>query len=105
MYTFPYGNTFQPGTCVDSSVNGVRDVASKPNCVGGYPGLFDMSGNVGEWLDCGCEYDTPDFTQNSAFVGGGGFEEGGPSEACNPIRTEVLVSFHADIGIRCCYPP
>jgi hypothetical protein len=64
-----------------------------------------MSGNVGEWLDCGCEYDTPDFTQNSAYVGGGSFDETGPAEACNPMRMAGLVTFHVDIGIRCCYPP
>jgi formylglycine-generating enzyme len=102
-YAYPYGNAFDAGTCVDSTVNAVQDVASKPACQGGYPGVFDMSGNVGEWLDCGCEYDTPVFTQNSAYVGGGSFDETGTAEGCTPQRTEQLVSFHTDVGIRCCY--
>jgi hypothetical protein len=103
--TFPYGDTYVPHRCVDAMASGPVAVGSLPLCQGGFPGIFDLSGNVGEWLDCGCEFDTPDPTQNDAFVGGGGYLESGDALACAPARTEHLVSFHADIGARCCYLP
>jgi len=103
--TYPYGDSFQAGICVDSSTSGLEDVASKAMCVGGFAGLYDMSGNVGEWLDCGCEYDDTDPTKTSAYVGGGSYKETENALACNPARTAPLISFNTDIGARCCYPP
>jgi formylglycine-generating enzyme len=50
---FPYGDQFAPQTCEDDSVGGndrPRDVGA-PACQGGIPGIFDMSGNVEEWVD------------------------------------------------------
>ncbi len=104
--TFPYGNTFVPNRCVDTATGTTAplDVHSRPMCEGGLTGLFDMSGNVGEWLDCGCEYDTPIPTNNSAYVGGGGYLETGDQLACAPTRTELLAGFYQDVGARCCYP-
>ena len=99
--TFPYGNTFTAGTCVDMSVPGAPlDVTTKPACVGGYPGIYDMSGNVGEWLDCGCEYDDPDPTKTSAYVGGGGYQDTGSALACAPTRSQSLTGFYPDVGAR-----
>jgi formylglycine-generating enzyme required for sulfatase activity len=105
-HKFPYGDTFQTGACVDKSV-GMQplDVHSKATCQGGYSGIFDMSGNVAEWVDCGCEYDNGDSTTTSAFVGGGGFKDSDDAVDCTPARMEGIISFHVDVGIRCCYPP
>jgi formylglycine-generating enzyme required for sulfatase activity len=55
---YPYGGSSSPTTCntcdrTSSCASGgpLLPVASLPKCVGGYPGLFDMAGNVGEWED------------------------------------------------------
>jgi formylglycine-generating enzyme len=45
---YPYGNTFEAGACGSP---GLRPVAVRPDCQGPVPGLFDMSGNVWEWVD------------------------------------------------------
>lgn len=47
---YPYGSSYQPGACnSDSPEGGKAPVGTFPNCVGGYPGIYDMVGNVGEW--------------------------------------------------------
>lgn len=52
---YPYGNTFAKSTCnVDAPANVamyVEAVKFRPRCEGGFPGLFDMSGNLEEWID------------------------------------------------------
>jgi hypothetical protein len=47
---FPYSYAFIAGRCrfaADSTV----DVASLTTCEGGYPGIFDLTGNLSEWED------------------------------------------------------
>lgn len=83
----------------------VAPVATYPKCEGYYPGVFDMLGNVWEWVD-GCETNT------------------GPDDICNlmggsTINGDSYCSFHFDnsgvdeapwhrsekvlyAGIRCC---
>ena len=54
---YPYGDVYVSGTCNDSNATGTtRPAGSMPGCVGGSRGLFDMSGNVNEWIDK-CEAD------------------------------------------------
>lgn len=50
---YPYGNVYQPDYCngignVDVQ-NVVQPAGSLPQCEGGYPGIFDMAGNLWEW--------------------------------------------------------
>ena len=48
---YPYGSTWNDAGCWENDPGGsVRAVASKPACVGP-PGVFDLSGNVREWID------------------------------------------------------
>jgi formylglycine-generating enzyme required for sulfatase activity len=53
--SFPYGNTFQSGTCHDPADSlGSYDVGTHLGCqssVDGYRAVFDLSGNVWEWED------------------------------------------------------
>jgi formylglycine-generating enzyme len=48
---YPYGDTFDREACVTLDRSGPLPVESLQTCQGGYPGLFDMSGNVSEWQD------------------------------------------------------
>ncbi len=49
---FPYGDTYDPTACngKDLAAGGLVEVGSLPGCEGGIPGVFDMSGNVEEWV-------------------------------------------------------
>lgn len=49
---FPYGDNYAAGTCIDATVDSARprEVGTR-SCEGGIPGVFDMSGNVEEWID------------------------------------------------------
>src|SRR5262249_55710173 len=44
---YPYGSTYEAGRCNDK-MSGPKSVGSAERCEGGFPTLFDMSGNVGE---------------------------------------------------------
>lgn len=58
--SFPYGNTFDAKAC-NGQGPGVGDtvpVGTTPTCEGGYAGVFDLSGNVAEWINS-CD-DSPD---------------------------------------------
>jgi formylglycine-generating enzyme required for sulfatase activity len=50
---FPYGDAYDGDKCngLDAPFTGTIDVGLLVQCVGGYPGLFDMSGNAREWED------------------------------------------------------
>ncbi len=91
--TYPYGNTFVAGRCNDAVRTGGawRRTGNAPECEGGYPGIFDMSGNVFEWTapcagNCsarGGDYQSPDVF----------------------LRCDGLVEHTSDtggIGFRCC---
>src|SRR5262249_15367268 len=53
-YYYPYGPHYED-VCAGGSdyggPNGVAIVKSRSGCIGGYPGIYDMSGNVSEWVD------------------------------------------------------
>ncbi|HUU03516.1 MAG TPA: SUMF1/EgtB/PvdO family nonheme iron enzyme [Myxococcota bacterium] len=103
---FPYGNVFDLDACnvrsatnrVKGQAHGTVPVASKPCCVGGLDGLFDMAGNVAEWVgNCKGSY---------CKFRGAGFISNDPVErfaACKGVcagNDKSLKS--AVVGIRCC---
>jgi formylglycine-generating enzyme required for sulfatase activity len=102
---YPYGSTYLSGRCVEAPASKPSDVHSKPACEGGVTGLFDMSGNVAEWVDCGCENDDPDPLKTSPYVAGGSYLDMGATLSCTDSRREQIHSFHPDVGFRCCYGP
>ena len=100
---YPYGNTFNAGWCNDTNSgscprdgSGVLATGSMPLCQGGYTGMFDMSGNVWEWLsDSGSE--------------GCGLQGGSVDSCQDPAKLNCRDLFWQDcslrwpgLGFRCC---
>jgi sulfatase modifying factor 1 len=99
---YPYGNTFKQGVC--SAPAGqptlIQPVGTQLQCVGGYPGIFDMTGNVWEWADV-C---ATTGANSLCRVYGGAFDSNPPELNCSftgraSARTGVGAN---NIGIRCC---
>ena len=94
LHAYPYGNTFEASRC-NEEADATAPVASKAGCVGGFPGLFDMRGNVAEWVDS-CK---PGYCAIH-----GGFAEQGISnlDCCGAQAFPPREDFHKDLGFRCC---
>ncbi|MEO8179277.1 MAG: SUMF1/EgtB/PvdO family nonheme iron enzyme [Deltaproteobacteria bacterium] len=89
-------------TC-NSTSGALAPVGSFASCEGYYPGVFDMEGNVAEWID-GCEGSSGP-TDTCYLMGGGIFDNSG--SYCTEVyegptnletRSDTAVSF----GFRCC---
>ncbi len=103
LLTRPYGNgNFDPNLC-DGSESGsvLRPAGSTTTCEGGVPGLYDMLGNVTEWIDA-CESDAPD---SLCDVRGGSAYDPLADVTCSSTngfgsvrRDQTVVS----VGFRCC---
>jgi formylglycine-generating enzyme required for sulfatase activity len=99
---YPYGNTYNMMTCGGGGAGANSDigpVAVRPGCVGGYPGIYDMSGSVWEWNDV-CD---GNLATDSCHVYGGAFDSlMAPELACKGERNWSRDSQAGNIGIRCC---
>jgi formylglycine-generating enzyme required for sulfatase activity len=51
MTVYPYGDTADPDACNIPGTSDRAEVGSFPDCEGGFDGLFDMQGNVAEYVD------------------------------------------------------
>ncbi len=103
---FPYGEAFDLATCNANSTDerpegrepGTWAVGSRQACQGGLPGLYDMAGNVSEWIaDCKGTY--------CKFRGGGHMSNPPVSyfTGCTGVcsgNQETLQS--GVVGFRCC---
>ena len=110
---YPYGDVYQPATCVDDPHDGsdndgegnAVDVGSAAGCAGGFKNLRDMSGNVWEWEDaCEAKDDPKD---DPCSNGAGSFWDDGPN---NFICATSMVyhqrsSASKGVGFRCCADP
>lgn len=87
---YPYGDTWAVMACPWVS----DSVKKSPQCEGGFPGIFDMAGNVAEWED-GC-------SAGGCPVRGGA--EGAMAESIRCDQTPLVASNAQGgyIGIRCC---
>jgi formylglycine-generating enzyme len=103
--TYPYGKSYEP-VCegaVDGSA-GLQPVRYNPSCVGGFPGVYDMSGNVWEWTNV-CAGPGPGQTEANVFcyTMGGGFDSTSTTDlSCVGERNWTRTAGMGDIGIRCC---
>jgi formylglycine-generating enzyme required for sulfatase activity len=110
---YPYGNSPDKTRCngcdrddqcnTDAGVPGLAPVGSLP-FEGGYPGIFDMSGNVGEWED-NCDSDTSSSAGHTCPPRGGDRSLGVSRGACKvgSIPAYADRDDRAPVtGIRCC---
>jgi formylglycine-generating enzyme len=101
---FPYGNEYQGATCNGFEANnGALISATDPTCEGGYPGIYNMSGNAWEWEDAcdgtagntdKCRLRSGEFSNPEGFLrcDYGGF------------FIERTFNVSGTVGIRCCGP-
>jgi len=109
LYAYPYGTDFKTGVCnvgkPDMGLNTVP-VASKRLCTGGFDDIYDMVGNVEEWVDF-CRKDTVEDPDNGIVCGlmGGAFTakemEGG---TCDDFYDDPIMDHWVGRGFRCCAP-
>ena len=99
---YPYGPAFTSGICNDRNGTvcrrdgtGVVATGSYPLCQGGYPGIYDLSGNVWEWVW--------DYTGNCGLVGGSVDCCGDAAcLACAPLSWQDCGLEWPGLGFRCC---
>jgi formylglycine-generating enzyme required for sulfatase activity len=97
---YPYGQSYTAGACNDDGMD-TADVGSLPTCQGGVAGLFDMSGNVGEWTDECTTYNSLPLAQNCTRRGGAYW--GTPTELmCDAKFVDFRGRLDPALGFRCC---
>src|SRR5439155_10410827 len=92
---YPYGDTFDANACSGP----LGTVGARARCVGGYAGIYDMSGSVWEWNDA-CDSAKPD---SFCHAYGGAFDSTAEELACGAApRPWTRNAGAVNIGIRCC---
>jgi formylglycine-generating enzyme required for sulfatase activity len=108
LHVYPYGLTYDASACNGADYDAQSPLRSLSTCQGGYPGIFDMSGNVIEWEDsCTPTPTSPDAGDTSGAsdfcnVRGGSFLSTGSQITCD---LGILVQRWGggnDNGFRCC---
>jgi len=105
---FPYGNDYVPGRCNDISSSLAQVVVGGllEECVSGY-GVFDMSGNVKEWVAVAREVSgNGSGNEIDHHVLGGAYDNDVPSSlSCRSEKIPRTEGFKfANVGFRCCWP-
>jgi hypothetical protein len=102
--TYPYGATYGATTCNGAGYGAGAAIAvgQATQCIGGVPGLFDMSGNVSEWEDS-CDSAGAGTAQNDNCRARGGAFSSQPADLqCNANLTYARSTTDASVGFRCC---
>ena len=106
---YPYGPSFDETKCIDSSGSSSRvepGPVGTSTCVGGYAGIYDLSGNVREWIDA-CDGTSQ---QTDGCYHRGGWYELGPASArtlmCQSTGANLGTEYRGwrdeTLGFRCC---
>lgn len=112
--SYPYGDTFEQAKCADDFYDGSLNAGNgnpveakeAATCEGGFPGLFDMSGNLWEWENACRPAGGSDPRDDQCQDRGGSFWDQQNYLSCtspsvNPRRDH----FNKNVGIRCCADP
>jgi sulfatase modifying factor 1 len=103
---YPYGNSFRADACNSgqpiASATSLVDVASRPACRTG-SGVFDLSGNVEEWVDACTGGLGPD--DMCAVIGASAFHKDPSDLSCrgSPYPDRRAQTYELR-GFRCCAP-
>lgn len=104
---YPYGPTYDPRACNgrDRDAGRITPAGSLASCEGASPGLFDMSGNVWEWVD-GC---TPSdagapAAKDACRIRGGSVTDEAEKLRCAATSSPTRDFMQYNVGFRCCAP-
>jgi formylglycine-generating enzyme required for sulfatase activity len=103
-HPYPYGDAFDDQACNGAGfgANALVDVGSIAKCVGGFDGIFDMSGNAWEWEDA-C---SPADGGVACRLRGGSFGESTAGKLrCDSnaqVNSEAIDFMGGNVGFRCC---
>jgi formylglycine-generating enzyme required for sulfatase activity len=102
---YPYGTTYEAQRCNGADyrpdAGALVPVGTATGCVGGFPGIHDMSGNVEEWEDaCGGASGASDMCRNR----GGNFLSTPNGLACASDSQNARSFASGHTGFRCCSP-
>ena len=104
-HPYAYGATFDTNACNDGETySDIAPVKKFPKCTGGFPGLFDMSGNVEEWED------SCDGQGHCNTRGGSAWDERYTKDhkevfSCGvTFGDDWIDERYEDVGFRCCSP-
>ncbi len=107
-HLYPYGDVYDPEACktdgARSPITTVRDVGSLATCTGGFPGIYDMSATLHDWVDgCSAETGSDDLCRTE----GGSYSHAAHTDfACafaeSFAQYQLRKDAGPDFGIRCC---
>jgi formylglycine-generating enzyme required for sulfatase activity len=97
---FPYGDTLDVTAC-NTGTSASENVATRATCQGGYPGIFDMVGNLWE-LQSTCTGDAG--ATDPCNIAGGSFTEQTDPMGCGAIISYPRSTSGSNVGFRCCSP-
>jgi formylglycine-generating enzyme required for sulfatase activity len=100
VYCYP--GAWDAGACNDDGItNRLEPVSTFPNCIGGFPGIYDMTGNAREWIDsCNADIDNGD----SCVIMGGDYSNDHNGSVCTQFTTHNRDYTGSSTGFRCCWP-
>ena len=95
-FRYSFGDVFGSHTC-NGEAHGEGDsvlTGSMADCEGGYPGVFDLSGNLREW--------TNSCVDGECLTLGGSYSDGESWLRCETEYSHDEGDRRADVGFRCC---
>jgi formylglycine-generating enzyme required for sulfatase activity len=101
---YPYGSTYDAQKCngLDKDIADTIPAGSLTGCTSaasGYAGVFDLSGNVGEWEDS-CEHSTG--SDDNCRIRGGSYYSLDFDLRCANDLVGIRSFTNALVGFRCC---